>query len=129
LALSHLVIEFRTPQEGLAGNTPLVKTDTAHFLLFHHRRLHAQLCRPDGGDIAAGACPQDDKIVVIRHGCFSTPFFSLSMVFSEPACSGYSAHFAKTCCGIGAWSQSVPRPCGRQLCSWGCGPVWQFRTP
>jgi hypothetical protein len=49
-------------QQGLGRNAAPVQADAAQLVALDHRRLHAELGRPDRGDIAAGTRAQHDEI-------------------------------------------------------------------
>ncbi len=60
-------------QQRLRGNASDIEAGAAEGLvLLHHRHLHAELCRADGADIAAGTRADDDEVVGHTSLVFST---------------------------------------------------------
>ena len=65
-----LVKEFAGIKQGFAGNAADVQAGPAKrfgFPFFDAGDFLAELNRPDGGDIAAGAAANDDQIKALRH--------------------------------------------------------------
>ena len=55
-------------QQSLRGNASDVQAGSAkRCVLLDDGHLLAKLCRPDGGDIAAGAAADDDEIISVAH--------------------------------------------------------------
>src|SRR5262249_45960095 len=62
--MAGLFVELGGVQQRLGGNATDVEAGAAEGLvLFDYGNLHAELCRADGADIAAGAGADDDEIV------------------------------------------------------------------
>src|SRR4029077_15601328 len=67
------VIDLRAAKQGLGGNAAPVEADAAQVLALDHDRLHAELGRPDGRDVAARATADDRQNEgLLGHG--SSPF-------------------------------------------------------
>ena len=66
------VREFRVSQQRLGRDTSDVETHTAPVLLFDDGGFHAQLSRPDRGDVPTWTCTQYNCLKVFSHDCQPT---------------------------------------------------------
>ena len=59
----------RRAQQRLGRDAAPVQADAAEVLALHHRGLHAELRRADGGDVAAGAAAEHDQVEALVSHC------------------------------------------------------------
>ena len=59
--VAHLLQDVGRAQDRLGGDAGVVQAASADLVLLDHGGLHPELCRPDRGDVAAGARADDDE--------------------------------------------------------------------
>jgi hypothetical protein len=65
--LGHQVVDLGRAQQRLGRDAAPVEADAAQMLALDQRRLHAELRRADGRDIAAGTAA--DHCIAFRNCC------------------------------------------------------------
>ncbi len=71
VGVAHQLEDLGGAQQRLGRDAAPVEADAAQMLALDQRHLHAELCGPDGGDIAAGTAADDDQVEALGQSLAS----------------------------------------------------------